>query len=124
MFRNDWFMREIDNLSNAISEVVFHKQRPKLEMTFEQYNFDRERLWKELMAFVGKGEIGKAEDVLYANIDTNNYDMKELACEFYEHLDSLDDDFLNRCGFPREEIKRGAEDFIAAWKRATAEASS
>ena len=114
MFRNDWFMREIDNLSGAIAEVVFHKQHPKLEQVVEQYSFDRDRLWIELMELVDTGEINHAEDILFNSIGNVSYDIHSLGDEFYAYLDNLDDDFLTKNRFPRLEIAQGLEDFQLA----------
>ena len=114
MFQNDWFMREIENLSGAIAEVVFHKQHPKLERAVEQYSFDRDRLWTELMELVKNGDINHAEDILFNSIGNVSYDLSSLGDEFYDYLNTLDDNFLIKSGFPRIEIEQGLEDFQKA----------
>ena len=60
-----------------------------------------------LLSMIGKGEINEAENRLCEFLDEENMDHLELALRFYDKLNELDDETLERAGFSRDEIKEG-----------------
>jgi hypothetical protein len=117
MFQNDWFMREIANLSDGLAVIMTKKNRPKLEVEIKQTVLDKNRLWNELISLVEDGKIDQAENLLFSKIGMVSYNLPEIAGRFYEHLESLSDDCLRENNFLRHEIKQGSMEFLEEWKK-------
>lgn len=57
------------------------------------------------------GQYGKAEDTLFHVMDDNpaESEIAELGLGFYDRLESMADDRLERGGLPRDEVREGLE---------------
>ena len=64
-------------------------------------------LLEQLCSMAERGEIGAAEDLLFAATETRDRRFLQAAILFYSRINDLDDAFLETCGFPREEIAQG-----------------
>ncbi|RHP33982.1 DUF6483 family protein [Lachnotalea sp. AF33-28] len=60
-----------------------------------------------LLSMIADGRINEAENRLYEFLDEDNTDHLELALRFYDKLNELDDEALERAGFSRDEVKEG-----------------
>ena len=57
-----------------------------------------------LLSMIADGRINEAENRLYEFLDEDNMDHLELALRFYDKLNELDDETLERAGFSRDEM--------------------
>lgn len=64
-------------------------------------------LHKQLLSLINQGKINEAENMLYEELGPKNKKYIELALDFYGRLNNLDDEFLEKNNFPREEIEQG-----------------
>ena len=56
------------------------------------------------------GDIGGAEDLLFAESDPDDRRYLELAVDFYARLNDLTDAQLEAAGFGRDELEEGLRD--------------
>lgn len=70
-------------------------------------------LSQRLQELVARGEIGQAEDLLFAELDFSNPEAFRVAADFYESLAALPDARLEACSYSREEVLDGLRDCAA-----------
>lgn len=107
MLEQDYIMKMIRDTIKFLAKIVFNKdtivyQLPQLE-EYTQTDY----LHRQLLSLIEKGKINEAENVLFEELNPENKKDIELALDFYERLNSLDDDFLEKNNFSREEIEQG-----------------
>jgi len=109
MFNKDYIMREIENLSGFLTQLIFNKRNAINEVIDEKGHFSESGfLFYRLMKKVHEGKINEAEDELFKKVDNNpTAEYLKAAIDFYSALDELSDEKLIECGFPREEILEG-----------------
>ena len=112
MYHQDWLIRQISMLVQAIARVIFGKQTPVYEVRDDIYRPRSDALHQELTALLAEGQVNGAENLLFDSVDVNNLDDLQVALGFYDRLNRWDDDKLERCGFSREEIQEGLEEIM------------
>lgn len=113
MFEEDWVMRQVKNIIRFLTLTVLKKESPR----YEPLEADSEAgaLREELDRLIGEGKLCEAEDRLFDRMDTGDRRYLELAVDFYEKLNRLDNSALRRGGFSREEIEKGLRDAARAF---------
>ena len=69
-----------------------------------------DELHRRLLEKVNAGDIGGAEDLLFAESDPGDRRYLELAVDFYARLNDLTDAQLEAAGFGRDELEEGLRD--------------
>ena len=69
-----------------------------------------DELHRRLLEKVNAGDIGGAEDLLFAESDPDDRRYLELAVDFYARLNDLTDAQLEAAGFGRDELEEGLRD--------------
>jgi hypothetical protein len=115
LMEKDWFMRQINMMVQFAAKLVFHKNDIEYEIPDPQHMSGPDSLYLELRGLIARGEIGRAEDLLFERMDKNDKRYLELALDFYKRLNDLDDDALEAGGFTREEINEGLGDVLEAF---------
>jgi hypothetical protein len=64
--------------------------------------------------FESRGHHAKAEDAVFAWLETGDPKARSEGRAFYERILKLDDAALERGGLPRAEAEQGMKDFVAA----------
>lgn len=108
--KQDWFMRQIEVLASAIAQLVFGGGGAEHEHREEGRENGGEALNGALWALVANGEIGRAEDLLFARLDWNDQNSLALALEFYQKLNRMTDEDLEAGGFSRQEVWEGLQE--------------
>ncbi|MGI6005501.1 MAG: DUF6483 family protein, partial [Christensenellales bacterium] len=72
-------------------------------------------LHKELLALLGQGEINRAENLLFEQMEIGNMMHLMVALDFYERLGALSDRELEASDFSRQEIKSALEEIAMAY---------
>lgn len=67
-------------------------------------------LWDELCRLCGLGEINRAENLLFEELDFSDESTFPIALGFYEHLNRFSDKELEAWDYSREEIFDGLRD--------------
>ena len=102
-------MRQIEMLVQAIARVVFHKDTVKYEIPDETNLRQTDLLYNEIKELIAEKQICDAEDLLFDRMDTQDTSYLELAIDFYQTVNLLDDEELERCNFTRDEISDGLQ---------------
>lgn len=69
-------------------------------------------IYKEIMQLLRELRINEAENLLYDSIDRYNTNYIKIALEFYDRLNELNDEDLEKGNFTRAEIKMGLMDIM------------
>jgi hypothetical protein len=107
IYQKDWLLRQIEMFVQFIARVVFHKDTMNYEIRDETNLGQTDLLYNEIRQLVDAGKICEAEDLLYERMDVGDLSYLELATDFYQTVNKLDDAELERCNFPRDEIHDG-----------------
>ncbi len=57
-------------------------------------------------------KLNEAEDNLFEKVNNNDLIYMKVAIDFYDRLNKLSDEELEKANFTREEIKLGIEDIL------------
>lgn len=68
--------------------------------------------YENLCNMADRGEINEAENILYEELDEKNLEYLKMAVLFYEHLNKMSNDFLEKCDYSRQEIADGMKHVI------------
>ena len=107
MYHQDWVMRQIQILAQAIAKLVFNKDVISYEINDESNKTVTDELYLRLRALLDENKINEAETLLFDKMDSGNIDYLALAIDFYQKLNNLSDDELKERDFSREEIENG-----------------
>jgi len=106
-FQEDWLMRQIKMTVMAIAQIVFGKAEALYEIVDEARINDTDLLHKDLLALLDDLKINEAENLLFEKIDMNDLIYLLVAIDFYNRLNSLEDEALEKGDYSRGEIERG-----------------
>ena len=70
---------------------------------------------EKLLDMVDNGNINEAENQIYDMTSDNNRAYFEVALLFYFYLNDKDDEFLQKHGFCRDEIKSGVKELVSRY---------
>ena len=59
--------------------------------------------------------MGEAEDLLYSAVEDGDLEALTAGLRFYNDLNLLSDETLQRCDFPRDEILSGLKELCIAY---------
>ncbi len=107
IYKQDYIMRIINDLVRFLAKIFFNKDTVTYQLPDEENYTQTDYLHKQLLSMIRQGKINEAENLLFQYLDTDDKKYLELALDFYERLNNLDDSFLERSNFPREEIEQG-----------------
>lgn len=110
MWEQDYIMRLIGDMIKFIAKVFLGKSQISYKISYEDEHSHTDLLHKQLLELIELGKTNEAENLLFEEMDTNNMEYLELALDFYQRLSKLNDDFLERNNFSREEIIEGLKD--------------
>ncbi len=113
MFNNDegFVTRQIKSLSKALSTIMFDKALPENMMNEKGIISEEDFLSYRIRKLIKDGKINEAENILFNEI--KNYKSEEnlkIALKFYEELNKLDDEILEKDNFLRIEILEGLDE--------------
>jgi len=100
-------MKQIKALIDAIAIIIFRKAAITYEIQDEANHTVTDTFYLRINELLDNGNINEAEDLLYETIVPNDMNHLLLAVDFYQRLNEISDDELERCGFSRDEINDG-----------------
>lgn len=106
MFEQDYVMRLIKEMVQAILKLLFNIDTESLTIELLENKEEKETL-ETLLDLVDTGKINEAENRLYDLISTKDMNSLEVALLFYSYVNDKTDDFLEANDFSRDEIKLG-----------------
>lgn len=110
MFEQDYIMRLIEELIRFLAKVFLNKETVTYELSHEEKYTQIDNLHKQLLNLIKQGKINEAENMLYERMDLKDKKYVELTLDFYERLNNLDDEFLEKSNFSRKEIEQGLKE--------------
>lgn len=117
-FRQDWLMRQVDLLVQSLARILLGKDAGELlSEPFNEFSLSGEcdLFSAELNALTEKGEINRAENLLFERAAGGAPACIRAGLVFYSRLNQRSDLFLEEHGFPREEIQEGLRDLARAY---------
>ena len=112
MYRQDWIMRQIRSMTQAIARIIFKKETVEYDITDKTNTEATNWLYKELLNLIENLNINQAENLLFEKLETHDIKYLEIAIDFYDRLNELSDEQLEKGDFTREEIKIGLNDVL------------
>ena len=112
MITEDYIMRMIKDFTTMLLALA-GKGRSDLYKTEEEMRVslaETPTLLQNLSALIEEGEINKAENLLFDEVDFENPEDFILAVRFFDTLNEKDNDFLESHDYSREEILEGLRD--------------
>ena len=106
-YEQDWIMRQIKLMVAAISKIVFHKDAALYDIQDEAGQTENDKLHLYLLRLIDEGKANEAEDLLFQSLHPADQDALLLALDFYQRLNALTDEALERMNFSRQEIYDG-----------------
>jgi len=100
-------MRLIKDLVRALAKILLNKDTVTYKLTDESNYTKTNLLHIKLLELIKQGNLNEAENLLFEELDTKNKKYIELALDFYDRLSELDNDFLERNNFSKEEVEQG-----------------
>ena len=113
MYKQDYIMRLIREAIKFLAKIFLHvkdEDEANYDLVYENEDSQADHLHSELLKLIESGEINKAENLLFEKLDTSNKKHIELALDFYNRLNNLNDYFVKKNNFSREEIVDGLKD--------------
>ena len=108
-YQQDYIMRMLHELVRTLLKLLFNID--SVSDATQQLDNEAERAqYEQLLKLVDEGRINEAENVLFSILGHHGKDDFKLALLFYDYLNGLDDDYLNKCDFSREEIELGIKE--------------
>lgn len=106
MVEQDYIMRIIHEMVRTFLKLVFQIDEEKQEdVQFEDSNVQGN--FENLCAMADRGEINQAENILYEELEEGNIEYLKMAVLFYEHLNKMSNEYLEKCDFSRIEVAEG-----------------
>lgn len=116
MYHQDWLMRKIETIIQMVAKIIFKKDFERDNIQFDIYDesnsVEIHRLYERLIDLINKLKINEAENILFVEINNDDLIYIKIAVDFYNRLNKLNDEELERANFTREEIKSGLEDIL------------
>lgn len=103
MVKQDYLMRMLNDLLTGMSKMIFHKDL--FDGEDPQFQTDIKEEYKNLTAMADAGKIEEAFEKLNHILNGNNKENFRMALYFFEYINRLDEDTLERCGVEREDIQ-------------------
>lgn len=106
---DDYFMRQVEGISDMLSMLLFDKKAEEETIHETQVSTQDHSLLIDLRLLVTTGEINQAENLLFWHMESYDGNYLDTAMRFYGWLEELEDDKLEQFGFSREEIAEGKQ---------------
>lgn len=113
-YQDDYVMRTISDLVRAIARLALGKNDIDYELpdTEDKYT-SLDSIYRKLKDMADAGDMNRAENTLYEELDTSNMEYLEMALTFYMYLNQFKDDVLYTANYSREEIVEGINNISA-----------
>ncbi|NLX62260.1 MAG: hypothetical protein GXZ06_07135 [Tissierellia bacterium] len=112
MYEQDYIIRLVKNLVKFVLKAFLKKEEAKYEYTDEENLSQTDLLHRRILDLISQGKINEAENLLFEEIDPNNIKYLELAIDFYNRINEMEDEFLEENNFSRKEVEEGLKDVL------------
>lgn len=105
-YEEDYIMRMIKEYIQVLLKLIFNIDTIESTSSFFESE-ETQAQYNELIRLVDERKINEAENKLYEMLETDKQENLKLSLLFYDYLNSLDDDHLQKADFSRAEIELG-----------------
>ncbi len=70
--QQEWFFRQIEMMVQFIARALFHHEAIVYEIQDEMQPTQTDELYNRIMFLLAQGELGRAEDLLFAQLDPSD----------------------------------------------------
>lgn len=108
-YQQDWMLRQIEMLIQAIINLLSEKMQ-----SFSEIHENDVQIQESISALLKENKICEAENLIFTLADEkkDDYNYFLAVLEFYKHLNSLHENDLNAHDFSHAEIKEGLLSFF------------
>lgn len=110
MLKEDYIMRSIKNKIKFLANILFGKDIVNYEYVNKDESSESDILYKKLRVLISNNNINDAESLLFEEFDPLDKNKIAIALDFYNSINNLDDEILEKNNFTRKEIKDGIDD--------------
>lgn len=110
MLKNDYIMKMISNKIKFLTKLLLGKDNPEFEYVENDIEDESNILHKDLIKLISENKINEAENILFSEFDPLDKNKIAIALDFYNSINNLDDEILEKNNFTRKEIKDGIDD--------------
>lgn len=114
-YEQDWILRQIKLLTASIAKIVFGKDVALYEMQNPSGQTETDMLHLYLLRLIDEGKANEAEELLFEHLKPENKEFLLLSLDFYQRLNALSDEALERMNFSRREIFDGLKEVEAIY---------
>lgn len=105
--QQDWLMRQIEMLISTIVQLFAAETSQDSTLPEEHQQTNSTKLAQKLTGLLREGQLGKAEDLLFEHLDTEDKNILITAMDFYRQANAMSDAELENQDFTREELLEG-----------------
>lgn len=119
IFEKDWLMRQIKTMVQAMLKLLLNVDTDagaSYQYAEENHKSETWLLHSKLTELIESGDINEAENLLFdafESIDSDN--LIGVAMDFYNRLNDLTDEELEKQSFSRQEIADGIKDIAVIY---------
>ncbi|MBP2024961.1 DUF6483 family protein [Peptoniphilus stercorisuis] len=110
MLKEDYIMRSIKNKIKFLANILFGKDIINYEYVNKDESNESDILYKKLIVLISNNNINDAESLLFEEFDPLDKNKIAIALDFYNSINNLEDEVLEKNNFTRKEIKEGIDD--------------
>lgn len=112
MLQQDWIMRQIQQLVQFVSRMIFGRDHVEYEIADKTHMSQTDLLYKAVQALLSERDICAAEDLLFAEAEEDSPEFLKLCLDFYRTINLLPDQELEDRNFSRQEIQEGLTEIL------------
>lgn len=116
-YEKDYIMRLIHQIVEFVMRLIFKRKEAESDNLSERSMLSGEKagLLKQLLSMAFQGRINEAENRLYDELAGGGQEELKLALLFYDGINELSEEELEKQGYSREEIYQGIQSVLARY---------
>ncbi|MBR1860653.1 MAG: hypothetical protein IJ796_02160 [Lachnospiraceae bacterium] len=108
----DYIMRIIKEMVRMLFSLLFGRRYSAVEIeNVNKFEVEGKTL-DDLLDMADSGKINEAENILLDGLDYGNKENVAVAALFYQHLSEMDECFLSKNNYSKEEVLDGMKNLV------------
>lgn len=108
----DYIMRIIKEMVRMLFSLLFGRRYSAVEIeNVNKFEVEGKTL-DDLLDMADSGKINEAENILLDGLDYGNKENVAVAALFYQHLSEMDESFLSKNNYSKEEVLDGMKNLV------------
>lgn len=113
--KQDWIIKQIQNLVRAIAALFFGVENLVYEIEDEEDLTTTDQLYKKIQKLIKNAEYQEAEQIIIENVDPSNLDYLKLVLQFYNIIDSIEEEEMEKHNFDVNQAKSNLLDIAETY---------